>query len=77
MATLKMSKLTEKYQATIPAEVRSALKLQKGDSISFEVGEGKVSLRKATPMDLEWAKAIGNTLAEWTSENDEKAYRDL
>ena len=43
MATLKMSKLTEKYQATIPAEVRSALKLQKGDSISFEVGEGKVS----------------------------------
>ena len=30
------SRLTSKYQATIPAEVRAALQLKAGDRVSFE-----------------------------------------
>ena len=73
-----MSKLTEKFQATIPAEVRKTLKLHKGDSIVFDVqNDQTVIVRKALQGDLEWAKAIEGTLSEWESPNDEAAYGDL
>lgn len=78
MGAIKISKLTEKYQATVPEEVRTLLKLKKGDHIAFEVMDDQsVVLRKAQTSDLEWAKAIQGTLSEWASTNDEKAYRDL
>ena len=34
---MKSSKITSKYQETIPKDVRKQLKLQAGDSITFEV----------------------------------------
>ena len=78
MGAIKLSKLTEKYQATIPAEVRDALKLRKGDAVLFEIKDtDTVLIRKASPGDKEWAESIQNTLSEWKSANDEKAYRDL
>ena len=78
MGAIKASKLTEKYQATVPAEVRKALKLLKGDHIAFEVlADDTVVVRKASQSDLEWSRALEGTLSEWASPNDEKAYRDL
>lgn len=72
------SKLTTKSQATIPEKIRKILGLQPGDSVAFEVNENqKVVIRKATPIDLEFAKALGGTLSEWSSQYDEEAYRDL
>lgn len=72
------SKLTQKYQATIPEPVRRALKLTAGDVISFQLsGDGEVLLRKARPLDLAFIQALESTLGEWASEEDEKAYRDL
>lgn len=72
------SKLTSKFQTTIPERVRKSLGLQKGDVVAFEIKSGNVvTLRKATPMDLRFAKSLENTLTEWTSDNDEEAYRDL
>ena len=45
---------------------------------TFEVNENKkVMIRKATPIDFEFAKALEGTLSEWSSKNDEEAYRDL
>lgn len=74
----KASKLTEKYQATVPAEVRKTLKLRKGDSVVFEIKNGEtVLLRKATQADVDWLKALEGTLSEWSSSEDEAAYRDL
>jgi hypothetical protein len=37
----------------------------------------EIRVRKATPLDLEFAKAVEGTLTEWTSEADEEAYREL
>jgi hypothetical protein len=46
--------------------------------VAFEINENqKVIIRKATPIDLEFAKALEGTLSEWSSENDEEAYRCL
>jgi len=71
------SKLTEKYQATIPAEVRKALGLKKGDIVAFDIAKGEVRLRRATRVDLAYAEALTGTLSEWDSKADERAFRDL
>ena len=71
------SKLTEKYQATIPADVRQALGLKKGDILAFDIAKGEVRLRRATPIDLAYAQAVSGTLSEWNSKADEHAFRDL
>lgn len=72
-----ISKLTKKYQATVPEIVRSKLKLKAGDVIAFDLENETVKIRKARPIDIEFASALVPTLSEWESENDEEAYRDL
>lgn len=79
MEQIVTSKLTTKCQATIPEKIRGILDLHPGDSVVFEVKEDqKVYIHKASPVDLEFAKALEGTLSsEWLSENDEEAYGDL
>ena len=71
------SKLTRKYQATIPEPVRSLLHLEAGDEIAFDIDGNDVHLRKARPVDLAFTQGLEGTLTEWTSTADEEAYRDL
>ena len=70
-----MSKLTEKYQVTIPADVRQALGLKKGDVVAFDIAKGEVRLRRATQVDLAYAQAVSGTLSEWDSKADEHTLR--
>ena len=78
MEALISSKLTRKNQATIPEKIRGILGLHSGDSVAFEITPNeKVFIRKATPVDLEFARALEGTLSEWLSKHDEEAYRDL
>jgi antitoxin PrlF len=72
-----VSKLTKKYQATVPEAVRKKLKLNAGDVIAFEIDDDTIRLRKATPIDIEFSSALVPTLSEWESQNDEEAYNDL
>jgi AbrB family looped-hinge helix DNA binding protein len=74
---MSVSKVTTKYQTTIPLEVREKLGIQQGDMVAFELENGVVRLRRVVPLDVEYAKALAGTLSEWASENDEEAYRDL
>lgn len=71
------SKLTSKYQATIPDNIRKILDLKAGDIVTFEVIGGEVNLKKGKGIDLEFASALTPTLSEWSSDNDEEAYADL
>ena len=71
------SKLTKKYQATIPEPVRRLLHLEAGDAIAFDIEGDDVHLRKARSVDLAFARSLEGTLSEWASEADEEAYRDL
>jgi len=71
------SKLTKKYQATIPEPVRRILHLEAGDTIAFDIDDNAVHIRKARPVDLAFAQSLEGTLNEWKSAADEEAYRDL
>ena len=72
-----ISKLTKKYQATVPEVVRSKLGLKAGDVIAFEIDNEIIKIRKAQPIDIEFSSALVPTLSEWKSQNDEEAYHDL
>ena len=71
------SRITQKHQATIPAEIRKVLGLHEGDLVGFEVHDKKVIIRKIAPLDLEFTKALEETVSEWESEEDDKLYANL
>jgi AbrB family looped-hinge helix DNA binding protein len=73
-----ISKVTSKGQTTIPKEVRDRLHVAAGDALVYEVQENEaVMVRKARPIDTAWHAALSDTLEEWSSPEDEEAYRDL
>ncbi len=74
---LHTSKLTSKFQATVPTPVRKALQLGAGDMIGFEIEGNEVRVRRATPLDLAFAQALEGTLTEWSSKKDDEAFKDL
>lgn len=71
------AKLTEKYQATIPAAVRKFLKLGKGDVVSFHIQKDQVVLQKLPDLDMDFYKAQQAALSEWTSPEDDALFEDL
>lgn len=74
---LQTSKLTAKFQTTVPTSVRKALQLKAGDFVGFEITGNEVKLRRATPLDLAFNQALAGTLGEWHSAADDKAFKDL
>jgi antitoxin PrlF len=72
------SRLTSKYQATIPKEIRKHLHLESGDQILYELlPDDTVIIRKTSPLDLEYLNALSSTMNEWKSDEDERAYKNL
>ena len=72
------TRLTSKYQATIPLEIRKHLHLESGDQVLYEVlPDESVVIRKTSSLDLEFFKALNSTMNEWESDQDEQAYKDL
>ena len=67
------SKVTAKFQTTIPADVRKRLGINQGDWVAFEFEGDKVVLHRVQPLDVEHAKAPVGTLSEWNSAHDEEA----
>ena len=73
-----MSRLTSKYQATIPRAVREALNLNAGDRIEFLTTGKQVRVRKYETPDLADARADDAMFSpEWLSAADEAAWHDL
>lgn len=69
------SRLTSKAQTTIPRAVRNALRVGEGDTLAYQIEDGRVVLTKASreaPIDDPFA-----TFTEWDSEADRKAYGHL
>lgn len=72
------SKLTTKYQATIPKEIREKLKIDAGDSVVFLVTkDSEVILKKVRPLDKEYIDALNYTLSEWSTPEDDEAFKHL
>ena len=51
---MRSFKLTEKYQSTIPNDVRNFLHLKKGDRVTFKIENNKVILDKLSYSDNEY-----------------------
>jgi antitoxin PrlF len=75
---VEISKVTSKFQATVPADVRAALGIKAGDRILWSVKDGTAIMRKM-PEDLKgWEPLAWLSFAdEWLSPEDEEAFRDL
>lgn len=72
-----VSKLSYRGQVTIPASTRTAMSLEPGDFIAYDLNGKIVKLRKIEPFDTAYHAAIAETLGEWASPEDEKAFHDL
>lgn len=70
------SKLTAKSQTTLPRSVRSALCIQPGDEIAYQIEAGRVTLTK-----VEQPRPMADdpflTFTEWASPEDDQAYAGL
>ena len=74
---IEISKLTSKFQATIPAYVRNKIGLNQGDRLGFVEEGGKFYLQKLDLSDIEYYKMIDGMLApEWGGREDEATFKD-
>ena len=71
------SRLSCKGQVTIPSEIRSALHLETGDLVAYELKHGKAILRRAEQFDTAYHSTLSGTLGECGSIDDDTAFRDL
>jgi len=69
-----VSKVTSKFQTTIPLTIRDIMRISQGDAVVFEIEEGRVFIKRLQPLDLEYLNAVSETLSEWSSPEDEDAY---
>ncbi len=80
---MEISRLTSKYQATVPADVRAALGVKAGDQLAWETADdGRVSVHRMKDHGAEskWRGATlidSQTFSEWLSDEDEELIRDL
>ena len=72
-----MSKLSTQGQVTIPKRVRETLGLEPGDRVGYEIDAGGVRIVRVEPFDAAFHAALSETMDEWTSQEDEEAFRDL
>ena len=62
---------------TIPKKVRESLRASPGDFIEYKMQDDVVLLRRVEPFDRAFHAALSETLTEWSSPEDEEAFRDL
>ncbi len=74
---MELAKVRSKGPVTIPKKVRSALGIRRGDILRLEVEGDHAVLRRVAAGGEDDLKALAATLDEWTTANDEDAYRDL
>lgn len=75
---MQFSKVTSKFQATVPSDVRAALGIKAGDTIAWDVKDGVATMR-LIPRNLKgWDPVDWLAFApEWLGPEDEEAFRDL
>ena len=72
----KQAKVTSKGQVTIPLEVRTALRLREGDTLTFEVDDKGFARLKTEPKKGAFAKYAGS-LSEGKGLSARQIVKDL
>ncbi len=74
---MELAKITARGQTTIPKRIREAANLNEGDVIAFEIENDRLVVHKVVPRKDEYLLGLTSVLSEWTSPEDEEAWRDL
>jgi AbrB family looped-hinge helix DNA binding protein len=82
---METAKVTSKGQMTIPKHIRERAHLSTGDTLVLDMENGRIVMRKLMPQegaqkgakDQEYLRSVQATLNEWSSPEDEEAWRDL
>jgi antitoxin PrlF len=74
---MELARITSKGQMTIPKRIRDAAGLKEGDVVSVDTEGDRVLLCKVAAKDDAYLQAVQGTLEEWTSPEDEDAWRSL
>ena len=72
-----VSRLSTKGQVTIPVDLRKAIGIEPGDMVVYELQGKSVKLKRVDPFDAAYHAAVGETLEESNSPEDEEAFNDL
>ncbi len=74
---MQLSKITTRGQTTIPKSIREAADLHAGDVIAFEIEDDHLVVQKVTPGQDNYLTGLSKVPNEWSSPEDEEAWRDL
>ena len=74
---MELAKITARGQTTIPKPIRDAINLHEGDIIAFEIEDEHLLVRKVTPGRDDYLRGLTEVFSEWTSPEDEEAWRDI
>lgn len=74
---MEFARLTAKGQATVPERIREAIRLREGDLLAFDVEGDRVIVRRVAQRPDDELNALQATLSEWSSAEDDEAWRDL
>ena len=74
---MEFSRVTARGQTTIPKRIREAAGLREGDLITFDLRGDHLVLRKVELAPDLYLEGISDVMSEWTSPEDEDAWRDL
>jgi AbrB family looped-hinge helix DNA binding protein len=74
---METAKITSKGQMTIPKNIRETAHLKTGDIVALDIEDNHILMRKVTPEGKSYLHSVQETLPEWSSDEDEAAWRDL
>lgn len=74
---MDVSRITARGQTTIPKRIREQANLSEGDLLSFKVEGDHLVVHKITADRDGYLSGLSETLNEWTSPEDEDAWREL
>jgi antitoxin PrlF len=74
---MEISKISAKGQTTIPSRIRKCAGLGEGDTVTYEVREDGLFLRKVEEQADHYLKGISDSMDEWNSPENMEAWNDL
>ena len=74
---MELAKITARGRTTIPKSIREAANLREGDIIAFEIEGDRVLAHKVIPGRGDYFQGLVEIFDEWTSAEDEEAWRDI
>ena len=74
---MKVARMSARGRTTIPRSIREAAGIYVGDMLAFEVCGEQVVVRKASRDTDGATRDVFEIMSEWTSSEDEEAWRDL